>query len=67
LSLRCRIEEEEVDLVGVLVLYDAPGEPPGAQQLVVDPDLAGDSLRLADRSNMNRDLRRNQAPVERAR
>src|SRR5438067_3910414 len=35
------IEQQEVDLVGVLVLHDAPGEGAGVEEIRVQPDLAG--------------------------
>src|SRR5690242_887663 len=34
------VQEEEVDLMRVFVLDDAPGRPPSAKERRVDPDLA---------------------------
>src|SRR5207248_11335767 len=61
------IEQQEVDLVGVLVLHDAPGEGAGVEEIRVQPDLAGSGGRRRPALDVDRDLRRDDAPVECAR
>jgi hypothetical protein len=60
------VEEEEVDLVRVLVLHDAPREAPRIEEIGVEPDLIRDRLRVDASHNVDRDLLRDDAPVETA-
>ena len=60
------VEQEEVHLVGVLVLDDAPRESARVEEVAVQPDLAGDGFGRRVVADRDGDLGRNQAPVERA-
>jgi hypothetical protein len=56
------VEEQEIDLMRVLVLHDAPGELTGVQQIGVEPDLAWQGARRFAVNDVNRDWTRNQGP-----
>ena len=64
--LRSLGEQGEVDLVGVLVLDDAPGVLARVQQAGIEVDRSRDRVVNGDRRDLDRDLLRDEAPVERA-
>jgi len=59
-------QHQEVDLVSVLVLNDAPGEAAGVQEASVEPDLACDSVRGDPLADVDHDPAGHEIPVEAA-
>ena len=51
-------QQAEVDLVGVLVLDDAPGEAAGVEEAGVEPDLARHGMRRDAAADVHDDLAR---------
>src|SRR6476619_2790082 len=60
-------QEEEIDLVGELVLDNSPGEASGVEQPRVEPDSARRRVRIDVALDVDRHLAPHEAPVERAR
>src|SRR4029079_1651554 len=61
------VEKEEVDLMRVLVLDDSPGRAASREQLRAEPDLDPRRIRGAAARDVDRHVRRDEAPVEGAR
>ena len=58
------VQEEEVDLVGVLVLDRRPGEATGVDEVGVEVDVAGRRIRVLAVDEVDRHRLRHEAPVE---